>query len=336
MKQKYFFIIAMVLCVAMKSFSQDKPSWIDTPQNNYPNVQFLTSVGVGDTRKGAENNALANLSTMFEASIKAENTITERYKELFAGESSTMEKSSEVAKDVTVSSSQTLSNVQFAESFTDKMGQCYVLAVLERVPTAKIYQKKMELNAQQITFYTTSAQNTNDDVMKFAYLNAASVISQMNEALKKQLVIILPGAQNEMKLQYDHNELMKQLSEAMKKIIFSVALTNDAGGKVATMVKELISTQGFVVSDKSVLAIVGDVHFEQIDLQRPEKYVRWNYQLSVNDVKGNTVVTLSENGREGHLTYEEAKARSLRTIKEKIKISFAKEINKYFDGVVKK
>ncbi|MDD8018990.1 MAG: LPP20 family lipoprotein [Bacteroidota bacterium] len=329
-----FFSSFLLLTIAT---AQDKPAWIDTPQSQYSNAKYLSAVGSGDTRKSAESDASAKLAMIFQSTIKAEQTINDRYKELFTSpQNSTYEQSTDVTKNTSISSNQILYNFQIAETFTDNLGRTYALAVIERAPTAEIYEKKIQENEKIMGRYIEQYSKTNDAVAQYADINAASVFSTINEGLKQQLVIIIPGRTYVSTSGYDAVKIQQMLADARKNLPFAVSIKNDTEGKTTAIVKEMLSEMGFVTAEKGVLTISGEISFEKVDLKKTEEYVRWSYALSVVDGAKATIVSLTENGREGHLTYSEAVARATRTMKQKIKTNFGKEINRYFDTLVKK
>ena len=329
--------LVLIFIPLFLSIAQEKPLWIDDPSSTYPTSKYLTAVGSGDTRKAAENAASANLSQIFKATIKAEQTVNERYKELFsAPNQSTFEGQTDITKNVTISTDQTLYNVQYAVSFSDNLGRTYVLAVLERNSTAEIYRQKIQDNEKMMLRYIEQYEKSTEPIARFANINAAKVFSDINESLRQQLVIILPGSSSGQQSTYDAVKVNTMVSDAVKKLPFSISITGDTENRVNAILKEMLSEMGFVVSNKGVLTISGDVGFQEIDLKRPEKYVRWNYKLSVVEPSGTTIVSLTENGREGHMTFDEAVNRALRTMKQKVKTNLSKEINKYFDAMVKK
>ena len=329
-------VISIILGLSVMC-AQDKPTWIDNPQSAYPNAQYISAVGSGDGRQSAENDAVSKLSRIFQSTITSEQTINERYKELFTSpNTSTYEQQTDVNKKSTIATSQTLYNFQIPETYTDNLGRTYAIAVIERIPTAEIYKKKIAENDKIMMDYVNRYLSVDDPVAKYASINAASVISAMNEGLKKQLLIIIPGETVKNALGYDDQKVGQMLTEARKDIPFTIEIKNDSLGKATAIVKEMLSEMGFVAAEKGVLTISGDISFEKIDLQRPEQFVRWSYNLSVIDRSGASIVSLSENGREGHVTYSEAVARATRTMKQRIKQNFAKEINRYFDSLVRK
>lgn len=329
-------IILSFISIALLA-AQDKPAWIDNPQSQYSNAKYLSAVGAGDTRKSAESDAAAKLTMIFQSTIRAEQAVTDRYKELFTSpQNSTYEQQSEVTKNTSISSGQTLYNFQIAETFTDNLGKTYALAVIERGPTADIYRKKIAENDKVMKAYVNGSTAASDPVEKYARINAAAVFSTMNESLKQQLLIIMPGETVQSDSGYDDVTIRSLLTDARKRMPFSIAVANDPDGKALSILKEMLSEMGFAVADKGVLTISGDISFEKIDLKRPEQFVRWNYNLSVRTSSNVAIVSLSENGREGHVTYEEAVARAARTMKQKIKKNFSRQIDAYFDSLVKK
>ncbi|HEY9166202.1 MAG TPA: LPP20 family lipoprotein [Candidatus Kryptonia bacterium] len=327
----------LMLNLAGPATQVGRPLWIDNPDKSYPNAQFLTAVGSGDSRKDAENSAASNLSKIFESNIKSEETINARYKELMKSENqSSLESETNINKNVSVSSQQTLYNIRYAESYTDQLGRIYILAVIEREPTAAIYVKKIDENDARVSSYLDGYDKLTDPIKRYAVVNAAQVICKINDVLRQQLLIIMPGMTYEPKSGYTLDKISEMCSDARKGIPFEIHITGGNLDKVTSMINETLSDLGFINSQEGKLIIKGSTEIVHIDLNSEQKFVRWSYTLSVYDLAGNSIISLSENGREGHLNYEEAEARALRTMKEKIKSNFAKEINSYFDGMVLK
>ena len=328
--------LTLSLAVPPASAQHETPSWVSNPREKYPDSDYLVAVGSGDTRRDAEEAAASSLSMIFESAIKAENTLVERYKELSSAAGESLEKQSESGKNITISSNQTLYNIQYGEGYTDEKGTTYVVAYLERSPTAEIYKTKIGVNAGQIRYYLDRSGSSPTVPLKYAYLNAAAVIGKINRSLRDQLVIILPGENEKLALGYDDNALMTAWAAMTKKVVFSVAVGGEAGGKVADFIKKSLSAQGFVVGGDPVFSLKGESSIENVYLQSPQKFVRWTYTLQLSGEAGETLATLTENGREGHVTQEEARARAYRTMGEKIGLSLPRELARYFDGLVKK
>jgi len=323
------------LAILFFPLNQDgKPEWINNPEKSYPNSQYMTAIGTGDSRKEAENSAASNLSKIFQSRIKSEETINARYQELMKSNQSSLESQTDVSKNISVSSEQTLFNVRYPESFTDNLGRVYVLGVIEREPTAAIYRSKMDDNNSRTAEFVKNYSEANDPIKKYADISAALVTAEVNETLRQQLEIIMPGAVVQSDKAYSIERITELCSDAQKAVPFEIGITGDQKDEVTGFVSDMLSGLGFSLGEKSVLTIKGTESVERITLNSDQKFVRWSYQVSVFDRSGTAIISLSENGREAHINYEEATARALRTMRDKIKADLGKKINGYFDGLV--
>ncbi|MGC8653967.1 MAG: LPP20 family lipoprotein [Candidatus Kryptoniota bacterium] len=334
MMARLTFLFLISLQIATNA-QENKPVWIDHPEKNYPSSDYLVAVGTGDSRKEAENVALANLSKIFESNIKLDETINSRYSELIKSESqSSLENKTDVNKQISVSSNQILYNVRYPEAFTDNLGKVYVLAVLEREPTAEIYMKSITDNERRIYRLINSGNDNSDPLKKYAYYEAANVVSQVNNRLINQMRIINPGYQYADTLNNPDkiNELCKS---AQERIPFVISVRGNDSDKVIPVIAGAVNQLGFPVAQKGALKIQCSERVEEIDLNRPEKFVRWSYEFSILDSTGKVIISALENGREGHVTYGEAVARGQRTMNERITAKLKREIMAYFDKLVR-
>lgn len=329
---KYLFISFAILVSA--NAQNRKPEWIDNPEKNYPNSQYLSTVGTGDSRKEAENSAASNLSKIFQSKIKSEETINARYQELMKSNQSSLESQTNVNKNISVSSEQTLFNVRYPESYTDNLGRVYVLGIIEREPTAAIYKNKINDNNSRIKTFVKRYKELKEPVKRYANLSAALVTAKVDETLAQQLKIIMVGLSVQSDSEYSLERIAEMCADAKKEIPFAVNISGAEKDNMAAFINEVLSGIGFSVAEKGILTIKGTESIERIDMKSDQKFVRWNYQLSVFDVSGKAIISFSESGREAHITYGEATARALRTMREKIRADFAKKINSYFDSLV--
>jgi len=331
-------ILFALMFLAEASMAQNgRPEWIDNPEKSYTNSQYMTAVGTGDSRKEAENSAASNLSKIFQSKIKSEETINARYQELMKSNQSTLESQTNINKNISVSSEQTLFNVRYPESYTDNLGKAYVLGVIEREPTASIYKGKMDDNNSRIAVFIKKYEELKDPVKKYANIGAALVTAKVNDVLRQQLGIIMPGMMVQSDSAHSIERITELSSDAQKKISFVVNVSGAQKDDVAGFISDMLSGLGFSVAGNGILTIAGTEGVEPLDLKNDQmKFVRWSYQISILDGSGTVIISLSQNGREAHITQSEAVARALRTMRDKIKTDLAKKINSYFDGLVMK
>ena len=328
-------LILILSCAAhAKKRKSSKPEWLENPKAVYSEQMYLTAIGEGDSRSDAENMAAGNLARIFESNIKAEETVNQRYMELTKNNKTDVEEQTDVTKSVNIQSKQTLFNIQFGESYTDDMGRVHTIAFLNRMKTAEIYESKINKNAERISYFIGIANETHDPLLNYASLSAASTVSSHNEILLVQLTIIFPSAIDMLEINYNHNQIVKDAKTAAAAISCNIDIENDEDNKITILLEELVNDLGFVLSADNILNIDGEILLEKTDLKRDLEFIRFELQINVSDNNGNIIVSMSEKGREGHISATEARARAIRTLSKKIDRQLRKKLIAYFDGMV--
>ncbi len=330
-------ILILVSCAVFAKKKKNKsPEWLNSPKSIYPEQLYLSALGEGDSRTMAENYAIANLAKIFRSKVSADESYIQRYRELTSQDGSSYEDLTEVVKDVNIKADETLYNIQFSDSYTDKYGIVHVIAYLNRFKTGELYEEKIRDNSSSIHYYLEQSNSSGDDLFQYAALSAASVFSNQNETLLDQLLIISPDTYEFLELDYVHEEILKQLAAKTSNIGFDVDISNDEENKISILVTSLLTDLGFVLSEKPQLLVTGSVSFEETDLGRKDNFIftRYDLQLILSDNESITIAALSENGREGHTNYLEAKSRAIKILGKKIDKNFRNKILGYFDSLV--
>jgi hypothetical protein len=317
------------------STQQDnKPEWLINPQSRYPQGMYLVAIGEGDNRRRAEADAARNLAKIFETKVETEELFRERYQEIVSESSVQSEISTDIDSSIALSASQTLYNIQYADSYTDELGRVSVLAYIDRHKTADIYMDKISNHSDQIRIFLEQAERTESLLHEYAYRSAATVISTANETLLEQLQVIAPDYKAMLMLDYDHNELLLETRKLAQNISFSVTIVDDHDQDLCSVVRDMLTGHGFVIDETGDVKIKGEVVVENVDLQRPEKFVRWHLNLEMQDDQGNTLISHSQRGREGHVNQSEAVARAYRALEREIRQEFNRKLFSYFDKLV--
>ncbi|MCK5051226.1 MAG: LPP20 family lipoprotein [Candidatus Cloacimonetes bacterium] len=328
-------IILILSCAAhAKKRKGSKPEWLMNPKAVYSEQMYLTAIGEGDSRSDAENMAAGKLARIFESNIKAEETVNQRYMELTKNNKTSTEEQTDVTKSVNIQSQQTLFNIQYGESYTDDVGQVHAIAFLNRMKTAEIYESKINKNAGRIDYFIGIADKSADPILKYAAMSAASAVSSINESLLAQLTIIFPSAIDMLEINYNHDIIVRDAKAAAAAVSCKIEIQNDEENKITILLEELINDLGFVLSKDNVLKIDGNILLEETDLKRDLEFIRFELQINVSDNKDNIIVSMSEKGREGHVSASEAKARAIRTLGKKINKQLKKKLITYLDGMV--
>src|SRR5690606_15182035 len=113
--------------------------------------QYLLAIGSGSDAQAAQNNAMMNLSRIFQQDINADQSLLEEIKEVSKnGKLAAVDEASQLINTIRIGTKQEIKNAKILESYTAKDGQVTILAGIERKPTAQLYQAEIEKNESQI------------------------------------------------------------------------------------------------------------------------------------------------------------------------------------------
>ncbi|MEN7972355.1 MAG: LPP20 family lipoprotein [Verrucomicrobiota bacterium] len=330
--------IAGLLALLLASLSGCKsltggrmPEWVENPKSVYPESQYLVAIGEGDTRRAAENTAVANLSRIFEAHIKSDERLLDQSRE--TGKS--FERTTDFTTDINILSSQTLYNIQHAEAWTDNKGRVHAVAYLNRRETAAIYRDKIDEQTSRVHFLLASAGQTNNLLKKYATLRTANRHAAEAKYLLRQLKVIHPRSVPGATPGYTENNIRKTLAETAKQVRVQIKVRGDDDQRMTSVLEELITRYGFVVGTPATLEIDGRVAVNDTGQRTADLvFVRYELVVQIKDADGNIFVSVNEKGREGHISLPEARVRSFRTLENAIKAGGAQRLDAYFDSLV--
>jgi hypothetical protein len=339
MKLNYLFLLMMLAagaCVTapVKTVGEGRrPSWMDNPHRKYPLKYYIAAVGEGDSLSDAQSVAAGNLAKIFKTDIDVEERLEERYFELIGDKNSYQEKT-KFNRNVRINSSMSLVNIQYAESYKDETGRIYALAFINRAKTAAIYKTRLAENNKRTVAFVDLAGSSVPSV-RYAAISAAEAVSRGSQLMLEQLDVLSPSIKKSVVMSYKHDDLARRLAEAAAMVHFSIDITNDEDGKTKGALESLITEMGFVIDSKGEFSIKGSLTFEDTDLKRGDlAFIRYKVKLDLIDIGGQTVVSISKQGREGHISKKEARARCVRTIESLIDHNFRIKMQKYFDELV--
>ncbi|MBI9020867.1 MAG: LPP20 family lipoprotein [Verrucomicrobia bacterium] len=299
------------------------------PKSAYPEAQYLTAIGEGDSRRAAENNAAAGLSRIFESRIHAVETLSETTTET-RGAVERFDQFSELRANIQIGSEQELLNIQFGEAFTDRRGRVHAAAFIPRAETAAIYRKRISEGSSAIILLTRLSDTAVSPVEKYAFRRAAVRKALENDRSIAQLDIIDPSARDFLSLTYDPQTLYTETAAAAHNVTFSVEGVDEA---MRGALAEVLTGMGF--SEKNeypAFNFSGTAEFEDADLKRgPLKFVRYRFALEMRTRDGKLVLALSGSHREGHISFEEATARAGRSLHAELRALIPKELGGYLD-----
>ncbi|WP_319561028.1 LPP20 family lipoprotein [Marispirochaeta sp.] len=316
------------------SSSGDMPAWFLDPRAAYPDDTYMTAIGTGDTRRAAEQSAMAGLSQIFESQITVDVSTAERYRDLVSSAGNVSESELMLAQSTNVQSNQTLLNVQFGEAAVDTEGRVHAIAYIDRMATGRIYQDLIRKNSGFVTAYMNEYRAADDPIRKYAFVSAAAVVAQSNALLLDQLRIISQVFYAMTSLPYDQRSVLQEKSEMASTMTISLRVRGGEGPLVESAVREALSQERFPTADPALLSIRGDVRIEDIELNPKYKSVRWYLNLDFTGPDGKALVSYNNQGRASAVTAESARSFAMDDINKAVKQEFVGSVRGYFDGLV--
>jgi hypothetical protein len=333
MKTRYTLptLACILLCGCISRPSATRiPNWALNPDAHYPAEQYLTAIGEGDTLRAAEANAFNRLAGRFKTDIQSTQTLNDNAAETF-GTQHAYEKTSEFQSAIQLQTSETLLNVQTLHQHRDARGRIYALIALKRPETARLYEHKIEKNSERIQ----SLQGDDPYKLKtYAKARQALILGLANQQLLDQLQIIYPPSAALSQPPYSLDLLRIRAAQATSAVRFNIDMPGNQAAPFRNQIATVLSRRGFTESSLSDLRISGSVNIHPASFLRADlNTVRYRILLNVKDQLGETLITLQKEGRESHLTPEEALLRAERTVNQLIEKELTNRLNELLDSL---
>lgn len=337
MKRIILFLIVLfflVSCASSPGNRSGQPGWVDNKFSKYAEANFLVEIGQGSSLKDAKKNGAAALSQIFSTTIKVETNVQTRYKELASG--GLVESSEETTfdQDITQLADQELINVNYGESWTNNLGQVYVLAYIDRMVTGNIYRDRIRENSNTVTNFLNRSEEQSSLISKYAYIDASYVVAQANHELLEQLEIISLPLARSMSLPYDLDDLRAKRMDSAKNMAFKINIENDSEGKIVSIIKEELTSLGYSMDSQGSLNISGSLSMEKIELDNKYENVKYYLTINIEDERGVPTVSLESNDRISAISETAAVSRAYLDIEKKIKKELIGKLTDYLDGFV--
>ena len=328
-------IVGLALLLTLEcAAAKKKPGWITDPAGEYPVEKYIVSVGSGDTRESAGNNARGEIAKVIQLEIKVKEKIVDDVIETGAGEALDMKRSSRIYSRVNVQTDQSLKNVNIAKMWlSEEDARYYALAYLDRNATADIYRVELAKVDSEVSSYVQGARECRDKVTRLAFLQKALLQAAYRDILAQQMLTITEGRAR-FRPDVAYADLVNTREELLTGVGVKVALDDSGWEEFGSSVKEVLASHGFqiVQSDPDIL-LTGKLIMTQ--LKRKGFHIGWYVELHLKDVASRTeFLTFSEEGREGHRSYPEAERLAIRSVREKILKDFDRKIDDHLNSLI--
>ncbi|MCL2193920.1 MAG: LPP20 family lipoprotein [Treponema sp.] len=186
-------VLCLFLAPAPIAAQSARPSWINNPYGNFNRKAYIVAVGIGNSRRAAEMDALRGIASTLELNIRATEQITTLYWEVIENGATNWTQQTNLRS--TIESSVRVDNLIGAgvrQHWPDGRGNHYVLAVLNKARSVGLYSSRIEANQDVIRNLTNMPERNSID--GFARYQLAAAIADMNFIYGEALVSLNPDA----------------------------------------------------------------------------------------------------------------------------------------------
>jgi hypothetical protein len=311
-----------------------RPAWVDSPEAVYNRNSFVAAVGSGSSRDQAEKGALANLSSIYRVSLKADQTVTNSYQEMVRnGKTADWYEGTSLEESIRTSTDMELIGAAIREIWSDG-SLFYAVAVMENAQTARLYAQLIRDNQRIIDTLTDIPAANRNNMDALARFQFATTLAEANKVFANVLSVIGSPIPPEMR---QSEEYRLASVEIIKAIPVAVTVEGDRENRVGSAFANVLSTAGFRTGGANApYRLQARLSFSEVQLpNQNNKFVRYVLDSNfVDTAAGQTLFPYNVNGREGHLSLSEAEARALRAAEAKIKDDYGKTLSSFLAQLI--
>ena len=327
----FLFVVAsliLISCGSSKKAAKEKgekqdsgmPSWVNNYKDDYPDLLYLSSLGVSEYKSIAEKQAYQGIASAFEVQIKSSqdskevtlesaDSFTQTYSEVF---------------NINTSTDQNLININTSESYFDeKSGKYYILATLNKSQTSSMYQRdRTKLLNSSKSMYLDS-YNESDPLIKIALISNSIVMLEEVADIEAKLRILDNASMPADKFKSVHSLVLER-----EKILERVKVyINNSDDKVYSILKREFTSLGFKTSkekDSALLLVDYTLNMEDSEVKnRDAKFVMWNLDVNLIHLqKNHSFGSYIASGRSSQLSAGAARERAYYDLEKKVDKEF--------------
>tara|TARA_B100001971_G_C18217336_1_gene554759 strand:- start:251 stop:1447 length:1197 start_codon:yes stop_codon:yes gene_type:complete len=353
-------VLLIFLCILLagcgvRFVNKSAPGWINGPSVEYPPERFLKGIGQAKSRESAENKAYVAIAKVLRARVMVHDLDIESYVTRDSGSSAMSIHEVDIDRRIEVSTDKVLEDVRIAQNWHDKKtGTHFALAVMNLDTVGASFTARIADLDAEIIYYVEKSRNPgpfSGSLQRVKYLRKAISDLGIRKTYIEDLRVIKPTAVGG-DAPYEIPKLRSELSRLLAKhLVIAVEVTGDEAELVRRAVAEGLIREGLPVTadrldlSKSAsqfsgeggvmagpnLVVRGKAEFWPAMIPDPVfTFVRWCMDFVVVEMDTHRIIgALSHFGKEGHLSFDEAKRRALGSMQPILTTALAKTIADY-------
>ncbi len=299
------------------------PTWLISPQKAFPAEQFLTGVGEGSSRDQAEKRAYAALARIFLANVQAHSMDQESYSIQESSGMNRTQRTLQLDQRTQVTTSKVLENVRILDAWYQPSNRhFFALAGMNRQQAEQATMERIRNWDLNIGNMVQQGRTHTEKIQRIRGYKQAIVLLQQREQLNADLRVIRTSGASQPSL-YRRPEIEREFQNFVThEVTILISINGDSPEEMERAILEKLKQEGLPARTASStqvgigatydLSIVGHTQLWSIDIPDPLfKYVRWCGDIDIYEHPSQQLIgVISEAGREGHVTEQEANVRA--------------------------
>lgn len=321
---KIFCVLLLVVfvtsCSSLKG-SYKTPSWVTETEHEYTKNN-LCAVGIASSQDQANSIAISNIGKIIKQKIESEITVVNSEKLNSTGNAELSSSMNQIVR--TSALIDNLVGVEIAETWIDRDGNYYSLAILNKAKTYLYYSQKISENEKTIKENINLISSDKDKFFIYGKLQNAIKLALDNESYLDIIYAVNKASYTvTAKTITKSNTIENIASDFARKISITISgLENEE--RIKNYFYKYFTSKGF-----SVNAPQQDYIFE-IDMKIENSssgelyYARYNFSANLKDLQTDSIIySYSASERVAHKSNADAN--------QKVAIRLEKKLNKEFD-----
>jgi hypothetical protein len=330
---------ALLACAGAGARSGQAPEWVDGRSARYPEAAYLTGVGRADSPEAAEDRAYAAIARVFSAQISQRTTEWERYLQAEGAGAASSQRDISIDQVTHVSTGKVLEHVVIVERYRDPRTSIhYALAAMDRQQAAATLRERIAGLDREIDGLLDPAARREDTLARLRAHHLAVRLLLLRDAYHTDLQIVDPsgrGADSLTRLKTVRMELRRDLEQHVHIVL---EVTGDEPAAIRLALTQGLNDYGLPVSGADAanadIVVRGAARFESVEHMPQGPFVRWTAGFDLLDRSTDQIIgSIRRNGREGHLTRQEAGARALRAAQHAVSEDAGRTLAAFLFGI---
>ena len=338
-------LIVVFCLIALSLQARALPEWTVTGKyKKYPEIQYLTTLGIGSTKEAADDQARGGIAKIFKAKIQEESLTILNSTHQYA-KNGVQTHSEETMKEVTkVVTDKTLTGIEIKETISENLDDVskryYSLAVLDKIKMQSDLSSEILDIDKSIDSLVISAEAEKDLLKKIRYFSAAIPKILKRNMLNGDLKIVDSSGTGIEPSKHTLSDLNSRLSNILTND-FKVGINLEGNNVVSVQeaLSEGLTREGFIIEPditKCSITITGNIELKKIDHPlNKEGWMIFQYSGSfqvVDPKTKNQYGSYPITGKATQLSESAAREKAIENLKKDISDKVAVNISKVIFG----